>query len=645
MATGTLPFPRGSVAKLWREYRIWPLRVPCMRRSWGYSGLPHAAHRAEFLSCSARAWGVTVSAQVDVETAIRGIFAGKIKQGWVLNGLWCYTDELGVPLYYRTRFDPPTDSIERKLIRPLHLNGIGWKAGEPKFPTGKKPLYRLHELSHRRGQILWIVEGEKKVDALVKLGFLATTSGGATSAKACDWTPAADQHCVLWRDFDAPGLRYAEEVSAILRARGCTVEWVDVEALCMSEGDDVCNWLDAHPGAVLADVEALPRRPCAPAATRAEGVELVEAASLKPEPIHWLWPGWLARGKLHVLAGAPGTGKTTLAMDVAACVSAGRALPSGWRPQRGSVLIWSGEDDPADTLVPRLIAAGADLSCIQFVGNVRECGESYPFDPAHDVDKLAAAALGDVALLIIDPLVSAVSGDSHRNAEVRRGLAPLVELAQRQDVAVLGITHYSKGTQGREPLERVSGSLAFGALARIVLGTVRQHSNGENTPRRFTLARCKSNIGADGGGFAYELEQAEATTGVTTCRVAWGAEMEGTARELLADPDQIQDDRSDSGGCARWLREELKHGERDAKAVEGKGNSLGYSSKVIRRAREKLGVKPRKGSFETGWVWSLPFPEDAHRDAEDAQQNKVVIFPENGRLRAPSSDEMIEGEV
>lgn len=226
-------------------------------------------------------------------------------------------------------------------------------------------------------------------------------------------------------------------------------------------------------------------------------VDLIRADTLKPEPIRWLWPGWLARGKLHVLAGAPGTGKTTLAMELAACVSAGRALPSGWRPDRGGVLIWSGEDDPADTLAPRLIAAGADLSRIQFVGEVSEDGQRFPFDPAHDVDKLAASAatIGDVALLIVDPLVSAVAGDSHRNAEVRRGLAPLVDLAAKLDAALLGITHYSKGTAGREPLERVSGSLAFGALARVVLGTVRQEAEGEDAPRRMLLARAKSNIG------------------------------------------------------------------------------------------------------------------------------------------------------
>ena len=308
------------------------------------------------------------------------------------------------------------------------------------------------------------------------------------------------------------------------------------------------------------DLRTPPRVSAAIARAREEApfdsVELVSAASLRPEPIRWLWPGWLARGKLHVLAGAPGTGKTTIALDLAASVTAGRALPSGFRPQRGSVLIWSGEDDPADTLVPRLLAAGADLTRVRFVGDTREDGERRPFDPARDVDLLAAAVAGvdDVALLIVDPLVSAVPGDSHKNAEVRRGLAPLVDLAARLDAALVGITHYSKGTQGREPLERVSGSLAFGALARVVFGTVRQQAE-EGEPQRMLLARCKSNIGPDGGGFTYAFEQAElrAHPGVEASRIVWGEAVEGTARELLAEAEP-GDDHAEARDAADWLR-------------------------------------------------------------------------------------------
>ena len=357
-------------------------------------------------------------------------------------------------------------------------------------------------------------------------------------------------------------------------------------------------------------------------------LELVAAASLKPEPIRWLWPGWLARGKLHVLAGAPGTGKTTLAMDFAACVSAGRALPSGWRPDRGNVLIWSGEDDPADTLVPRLIAAGADLSRVRFVGDVQKNGERYPFDLAHDVDKLAAASSGidNIALLVVDPLVSAVSGDSHKNAEVRRGLAPLVDLAVQLDAALLGITHYSKGTQGRDPLERVSGSLAFGALARVVLGTVRQESD-DDTSRTMILASAKSNHGPDGGGFLYAFEQTELAghEGLIASRIAWGAAVEGTARELLGEPEPgSEPDTTARDEADTLLRELLAGGPRPVKGLFQEADSAGYSRDQMKRAKRRIGAEAIKLGMDAGWVWRLPGCEGSTEGEEGSEQIEVL---------------------
>ena len=227
-----------------------------------------------------------------------------------------------------------------------------------------------------------------------------------------------------------------------------------------------------------------------------------EAIAFNLSPSRGSGRAWLAKGKLHILGGAPGTGKTTLTLSLAATVTRGGVWPDGSRCLTpGRVVIWSGEDDPADTLVPRLTAAGADLSLVDFVGDVQQDGKARSFDPARDIEPLrhAIKRAGGASLLNVDPVVSAVAGDSH-NSETRRALQPLVDLAGELVAALVGVTHFSKGTSGREPLERLTGSLAFGALARIVMVTAKSQGQAIGGHAERILCRAKSNIGEDWGG-------------------------------------------------------------------------------------------------------------------------------------------------
>lgn len=239
------------------------------------------------------------------------------------------------------------------------------------------------------------------------------------------------------------------------------------------------------------------------------GVELICARDLEPEPVRWLWNDWLAAGKFHILAGAPGTGKTTIALSLAATITLGGLWPDGSLCEPGNVLIWSGEDDPRDTLLPRLLAHGADRNRIYFISDVFEHSKPRAFDPSRDILKLyeKAAQIGEVRLIIVDPVVNVISGDSHKNGEVRRDLQPLVELGDKLKAVVLGISHFNKGTLTRDPLERVTGSIAFGAMARVVLATAKITDKNGNLKRIFV--RAKSNNGPDGGGYYYQIEQVE----------------------------------------------------------------------------------------------------------------------------------------
>ena len=305
-------------------------------------------------------------------------------------------------------------------------------------------------------------------------------------------------------------------------------------------------------------LERLVKAKVAPAAKVPAGVTVITASGIKIGPIEWLWPGWLARGKIHILAGAPGTGKTSLAIALAATLTTAGRWPDGASSGQGDVLVWSGEDDPVDTLVPRLMAAGAELTRVHIItGALDDQGKPRAFDPSSDMDLLAdhvATMVPAPALLVIDPVVSAVAGDSHKNGEVRRALQPLVDLAMTRKIAVLGITHFSKGTAGRDPVERVTGSLAFGAVARIVMAAAKMPDD-QGGGR--ILARGKSNIGKDDGGFAYDLEVIELRPGIETTCVTWGDPIKGTAREILGQAEATEDPEEKAAWqeASDWLRE------------------------------------------------------------------------------------------
>ena len=339
-------------------------------------------------------------------------------------------------------------------------------------------------------------------------------------------------------------------------------------------------------------------------------VELVSAEAIEPAPIDWLWDGWLAKGKLQLLAGQPGTGKTTLALALAAITSIGGVWPDGSQATKGNVVIWSGEDDPADTLIPRLIAAGVDRARVHFVKAVSEDGGKRSFDPARDMGPLSREMerIGDVKLIVIDPIAMVAVKDSHRNAETRRDLQPIAELCQATGAAALGIHHLAKGTVGREPQERLIGSIAFAAVARVVMiATKMPPREGERSERR-VLIRAKSNIGPDEGGYVYGLEQTELSEyPIFASRAVWGEAVEGTAREVLAEAES-EEQRSPREDAKGFLRSFLSEGPAAAREVQAAARGEGISANTLKRAKAELRIRSSRIGFgkDSVFQWELP---------------------------------------
>jgi putative DNA primase/helicase len=226
----------------------------------------------------------------------------------------------------------------------------------------------------------------------------------------------------------------------------------------------------------------------------------------------------------------------------------------------------------------------------------------------------------DVALLIIDPIVSAINGNGHNNVDVRKSLQPIVDFGQKVNCAILGITHFSKGTETRNPLERVTGSLAFGAVARVVIATAKIQV-GDDIKR--IVCRAKSNISEDSGGYEYEIRQERITNDIESSCVIWGPSVVGQAIDLFAHPSKK--DRSDEtalDSAKNFLKELLSDGSLPSKQIFSDAKEAGFSSSTLNRAKTELQIKARKSGVDNCWYWEL---QDI-QPIQDTQPNKMSIL-------------------
>lgn len=336
-------------------------------------------------------------------------------------------------------------------------------------------------------------------------------------------------------------------------------------------------------------------------------------ADVHPEKLRWLWPGRIASGKFAMMVGDPGLGKSLVALDIAARVSRGGEWPEGASsaPQ-GSVLLLNGEDDVADTVVPRLKALGADLSQIKIVEGVRTTDgrQETSFTLAHHLDALEWALVGmeNPRLVIIDPISSFLRGlDSNSNAIVRRMLGQLGELAQRWEVAILAVTHFAKD-HGGYSLRGALGSTAFVASAR---GVWLVAPDPLDASRRLLL-QLKNNLGRRAAGLAFRMDSTE-------CEVApavqWESEpvkltaeeITALARTLLRNSDRIvhKTPREEAAEC---LRELLADGPRMGRNLLNEAEGQGFAERTIRRALRDVGAIARR--IEMGeYCYLLPGQE------------------------------------
>lgn len=579
-----------------------------------------------------------------VKEAARRLSQAAIRDGYKPEALHAYTDEQGNPLHWRIRLKHP-DTAD-KWIRPMKLNSVGYTLGEPDYPGGK-PLYGLHQLASRPNDPVFLVEGEWCADALAKVGLLATTSGAADSASKADWGPLAQRKVIIWPDNDEAGQRYAREAAHRLRELECDVGLVDVEPLGLPPKGDAIDWLGAHPAVGVNEVLDLPTiastsNGCAP--TDRSSVVYRRLSEVTAKPIRWLWHGRIARGKVSMLAGNPGLGKSQVTASLAAVVTTGSRWPvDRTKCDQGSVIILSAEDDAEDTIRPRLQAAGADLARVFILDAVKDWDDEgqeqrRSFNLKTDLARLEEmlAEVGDVALIVIDPVTAYLGGtDSHKNADIRALLAPLSDAAARHGAAVVCVSHLNKGSNS-EVLMRVMGSLAFVAAARAAFVVVKDQ---EDETRRLFLP-IKNNIGNDQSGLAFRIEQASVPGDIETSRVAWESDAVSIRADDAMASSGDSEERSALQEAKDFLTELLFDSPMAAKKVFAQAKEAGIADRTVRRAKDALGIKPTKMRFDGGWEWALP--TKVANECEDVHSESVDTFGDLGHLgeaSRPDSDE------
>lgn len=520
---------------------------------------------------------------------------------------WTYHNAADEPVGVIVRWDTPAG----KDIRPVSRTAKGWIIEGMPEP---RPLYRLPELLARTDDMVYVTEGEKAADAAASIGLLATTSPhGSDSASKADWRPLAGREVVILPDNDDAGRGYARDVISILLKLSPTARVKIIDLPGLGPKGDIYDWLEAHdasePEILGARIEALVEATPAISPSEVIGGPILQClADVEPVSVRWLWPGRIPLGRITLLVGRPGEGKSFLTTYMASRVSTGSPWSDETECPQGSVILISAEDDPGDTIRPRLDAHYADVRRVHLLAMVRRIqadGERHDvmFTLA-DIDALEAAlkAHPDCKLVVVDPIGSFLGGrtDAHRDNEVRAVLAPVTKLAEKYGPAVLIVAHRRKSS-GSIADDLALGSRAFTGIARSVWHLTR---DGDNKRRRLLLPG-KNNLAPEGHGLAF-----------TICgqppAIAWEHDpVTMTADDALATENSSEAKRPGPKPAARnkaaeWLQNVLKTGPMEAGKIKEEAKEAGYGWRTVQRAKDDLGITPDRHQFGGAWIWRLP---------------------------------------
>lgn len=498
-----------------------------------------------------------------------------------------YCDEHGELLYQRVRYkNPKKFKCRRPNPDPNSKDKWIWNLN-----GARRVLYRLPELLSADKPKVYVTEGEKDVETLRKHGLIATTSGAAGSWKSEFGQHFRGRHVVVIPDRDEPGEQYANQIISDLFGIAASINKIK-----LPYGEDVSDYVKLG-GKIQTLVHHSNQVPIQEASEYTGGPTVTYIDTVDLKEVLWLWQDRVPLGKLTLLAGEAGVGKSLLSLDIAARISTGTAWPDDrGAPDIGSTLIFGVEDDTNDTIAVRLAAAGAEPSKIAHVKNVFSMKELIKTVKKELKNK------GDIRLVILDPISEFMgAADSYKNAEVRQVIAPLVDLAQKHNFAILAITHYAK-TERQNASNKIIGSVAFVNVARMVW-----HVFEDGSRRLFVFG--KGNITGKRSGLAYTVVETTIEyedKQLSAVKIKFSPDpVYETAQEVLTrkyrKPSRVEI-------AEDFLESQLVGGPKEHKKIEKLALEQGITKHTLRRARENLNVviKQEGQGKSRKSMWSLP---------------------------------------
>jgi RecA-family ATPase len=337
------------------------------------------------------------------------------------------------------------------------------------------------------------------------------------------------------------------------------------------------------------------------------GVE-VNLGEVKPKEVDWIWKDRLARGKLTLIAGDPAVSKSTIALDIGARISNGREWPdhSGSAP-KGTIILLTAEDDLADTVRPRVDALIGTAKAFTVLQAVKVMGEERQFSLVHDLDVLEASILKHKPVVVIIDTVNSYLGtpgagvkvDTFKDADVRDVLLPLMKLAEKHHVAVIGIMHLNKSAAQTKALYRVLGSIGYTGAARLVL--IAGKDPEDATGRRYFFVGAKNSNGPEAAPLAYERDGNA---------IRWSRDPVDPSRKLDGDAllagGLSKEDRGAVDDAEAFIVEALKDGPVSATQMRADAKANEVSASALKRAKHRLKVRSIHLGRESEWVWDLP---------------------------------------